>query len=401
MGSKEETAEALFLSALPRTGLARWDHQNEKKKFRCINHPTPNYFNEDTCWEAICFWKKMAKKILNQFLRCNSTYKMLQDALGAPIAFIRQIIHRAGKKVEQFCPSTLQSEKAVTVIFIDESTTGISQNWIYLSFVEDKVYWEINLNRKKENVRIFLTNLQKELKYNGALIFVTDGYIAYVDLIAELFPTAIHIRQFHAKRSLGYVHIHYTHNGERYTCRTTWRVVLSQGKPSKRTIQQRKRRKKVATGEVKKQGRPKKRKKLDPQSYFYKGVKYYPLKRKTKKQPIHGKTKQKSKSPKKKHPAASKGKITPPKLLAKGPLKTLCKRFPPLNKTVKLVSQVFGGRFITNNNAENKFKVKDWLKVHKSVKNNSVGIINLVLFGYFYFRALTPWKKEEVVKKLL
>jgi len=66
-----------------------------------------------------------------------------------------------------------------------------------------------------------------------------------------------------------------------------------------------------------------------------------------------------------------------------------------------MVSRVFGGTFITNNNAENKFKVKDWLKVHKAVKNNSVGLINLVLFGYFYFRSLTLRKKEEVVQRLL
>jgi len=326
---------------------------------------------------------------------------MLRDSLGAPIAFIRQLLHEAGKKVEQFLPPTLKSQEAITVIFADESTTGISQNWIYLSFVGDKVYWEINLNRKKENIRVFLENLQKKLQYDGALIFVTDGYIAYIDLIAELFPTAIHIRQFHSKRSLGYVHIHYTHEGERYTCRTTWRAFLSKGKASKRTIQQRKRRKKVYTGEVKKRGRPKKRKKLDNQSYLYKGVKYYPLHRSTKNQPKNSKKKQKSKSPKKKHRASSKVKKVPPKLLAKGPLKTLCKRFPHLNMTMKLVSGVFGGIFITNNCAENKFKVKDWLKVHKSVKNNSVGLINLVLFGYFYFRALTLWKKEEVVKKLL
>ncbi|MHA1360431.1 MAG: hypothetical protein ACTSRC_20095 [Candidatus Helarchaeota archaeon] len=140
----------------------------------------------------------------------------------------------------------------VTGIFIEESPTGISQNWIYLSFIEDKVYWEINLNRKKQTIRIFLTTLQKKLKYDGALIFVTDGYIVYVVLIAELFPTDIHIRQFHSKQSLGYVHIHYTDEGERYTSRTTWRVFLSKGESSKRTSQQRKRQKKVYTGEVKK-----------------------------------------------------------------------------------------------------------------------------------------------------
>jgi hypothetical protein len=343
----------------------------------------------------------MAKKILKQFLTCNSTYKMLRDSVGAPIAFIRQLIHGAGKKVEPLLPSLIKSEEAVTVIFADESSTGISQNWIYLSFVGGKVYWEIKPNRKKENIRKFLINLQKKLQWKGTLIFVTDGYIAYVDLIAELFPTAIHIRQFHSKRSLGYVHIHYTYDGERYTCRTTWRAVLSKGKANKRTIQQRKRRKKVYTGEVKKRGRPKKRKKLDNQSYFYKGVKYYPLKRKTKNQAKKGKKKPKAKTPKKNHRASSKAKKVPPKLLAKGPLKTLCKRFPHLNKTIKLVSHVFGGMFITNNNAENKFKVKDWLKVHKSVKNNSVGMIHLVLFGYFYFRALTLWKREEVVKQFL
>ena len=374
--------------------------RNLKKKFKCTNHPKIKYFNEDTCREAILFWKKMAKKILKHFLTCNSTYRMLRDSLGAPIAFIRRIIQGAGKKVEQFLPPSLKSQEAITVIFTDESTTGISQNWIYLSFVGDKVYWEINLNRKKENIRKFLINLQKKLQYDGLLIFVTDGYIAYVDLIAELFPKAIHIRQFHSKRSLGYVHIHYTHEGVRYTCQTTWRAVLFKGKPRKKTIQQRKRRKKVDTGEVKKRGRPKKRNKLDNQSYLYKGVKYYPLKRSIKKQPKKDKKKQKSKSTKKQS-ASSNAKKAPPKLLAKGPLKTLCKRFPHLNRTISMVSRVFGGTFITNNNAENKFKAKDWLKVHKSVKNNSVGLINLVLFGYFYFRALTLRKKEEVVQRLL
>jgi len=89
----------------------------------------------------------------------------------------------------------------------------------------------------------------------------------------------------------------------------------------------------------------------------------------------------KSKSTKKQG-ASSQAKKAPPKLLAKRPLKTLCKRFPHLNRAISMVSRVFGGVFITNNNAENKFKAKDWLKVHKAVKNNSVGLINLVLFGY-------------------
>ncbi|MHA1268029.1 MAG: hypothetical protein ACTSRS_22615, partial [Candidatus Helarchaeota archaeon] len=82
-------------------------------------------------------------------------------------------------------------------------------------------------------------------------------------------------------------------------CQTTWRAVLFKGKPRKKTIQQRKRRKKVDTGEVKKRGRPKKRNKLANQSYLYKGVKYYPLKRSTKKQPKKDKKKQQSKSIKK------------------------------------------------------------------------------------------------------
>ena len=149
----------------------------------------------------------------------------------------------------------------MTVIFVEESTTRISHNWIYFSFVGGKVYWEIKPNRKKENIRLFLTNLQKKLQWKGALIFVTDGYSAYVDLISKLFPTAVHIRQFHTKRSLGYVHIHYTHDGDRYTCRPTWCAVLSKGKANKTPIQQRKRRKRKSTGETKKRGRPKKRKK--------------------------------------------------------------------------------------------------------------------------------------------
>ncbi|MHA1267423.1 MAG: hypothetical protein ACTSRS_19460 [Candidatus Helarchaeota archaeon] len=138
--------------------------------------------------EALLFWKKMAKKILNQFLTCHSTYRMLRDSLGAPIAFIRRILHGAGKKVEQFLLPSLKSQEAITVIFADEST---------------------------------------------------------------------------------------------------------------------------------------------------------------------------------------------------------------------MVSRVFGRTFITKNHAENQFKVKDWLKVHKSVKNNTVGSINFVLFGYFYFRTLTLRKKEEVVQRLL
>jgi len=97
-----------------------------------------------------------------------------------------------------------------------------------------------------------------------------------------------------------------------------------------------------------------------------------------------GKKTQQSKAPKKQS-ISSKVKKGPPKLLAKGPLNTLCKRFPHLNKTIKLVSHIFGGTFITNNSAENQFKAIDWLKVHKLVKNNSVGLINLVLFGYFIF----------------
>jgi len=89
---------------------------------------------------------------------------------------------------------------------------------------------------------------------------------------------------------------------------------------------------------------------------------------------------------------------------------------------MKLVSHVFGGMVvsgmaisrmaisrmaisrmainrivITKNHAENQFRVQDWLKVPKSVKNSSVGRINVVFFGDFSFRALTPWKKEEMV----
>ncbi|MHA1267881.1 MAG: hypothetical protein ACTSRS_21815 [Candidatus Helarchaeota archaeon] len=139
--------------------------------------------------------------------------------------------------------------------------------------------------------------------------------------------------------------------------------ILSKGKESKRTFQQRKRRKKEYTGEIKKRGCPKKRKKLTDQSYLYKGVKYYPLKRKSKKRIKNGRKKPKSDSSKKNHCASSTMKKDPPKLLAKGPLKTLCKRFPHLNRTISMVSGVFGGTFITNNSAENQFKVKDWLKV--------------------------------------
>jgi len=113
-----------------------------------------------------------------------------------------------GKYALLILDATFVGGTAVILLMVDHGNISM-----YIAESEKKKYIEKSL--------MFLANgLDESLHKN--LIFLSDGSVAIFKAVRKLFPKAIHIRQFHNKKHLGIVHVHFPYKGKRYTLVMRW-----------------------------------------------------------------------------------------------------------------------------------------------------------------------------------
>ena len=379
----------------PRCGLPAFKNGSTRKyrnsgkrvqKYRC---PNGHSFNENTSLEAIYEKYRKQKEILKLILR-GETVEAIAAKLNVSKYEVRRVVTMlidllGTKKIENI-------HDEIIVIFMDETGAGARSRCLVSALVCNHIVSYIANGRNFLTLNSALTAVRDAIgNVDGKKILViTDGYEAYVDAVFTVFPNAIHVRQFHSKR--GVVYIHFIEGGERRTIVLRWDAFLeSSGNVSENTIRKRKWSEKIRKRDNRIPQWVDRVRKIDTPLessdtvYYYSGFKKHPVRRRSR----IGRRWCRSKSKTKR--VRRKPKI---KLLFKGKLSGLVEKFEAAGEVIDTVRNVFAGRYITSNLAEYVFQFKPWLKTKHGLK--SVDYVFVMMLSYVLGTVGNNIRSEEV-----
>jgi hypothetical protein len=269
----------------------------------------------------------------------------------------------------------------------------------------------------------FVRALKERLVLNPdcKVVFVTDGEKAWVDPIRRFFPEAIHIRQFHSESSLGLVYVHFPYEGKLYTVRFLWDTVLQNGEPNGKALKMRKWR------ELEFKNSPDRTELFDG-VIVWEGTAYEPRGTRRKRSATvsgamsernKGKTRE-SQIPEEDGTSGATGTEisgfeTPAEIcgneisgdediapctdgarrIFKGSLGDAL-RIPVVEHVYSVISNVFGGLYVTSNAVECLFNIKSSLRYHRTVKNG-----NALIHVTLYLKTQLRKKSREEIREFL
>lgn len=146
--------------------------------------------------------------------------KRIRIASGLKLSehVVSEILHTAGNNALKELKKT--KEKTARVVHMDETVLKIwSKRWLIIAVdgeTKRLMGWMLLERRDKKSIKKFIRTLGDKVEVKNP-VFVTDGLTSYVDSIREVFPGAIHIREFHNKSSRGVVYVHFKFEGISYT----------------------------------------------------------------------------------------------------------------------------------------------------------------------------------------
>ena len=224
------------------------------KKFICRNYDeTDNNkghlnFSTFTSYDALVVYRDLIVECLTLFCTCGGTYGGIARFMGISTYFVElamsACVESIGTKARE-----IDMDEDKVVVFMDFSGTRVSKKVaIIMAKIGDKIFYEFTTVMNSMSAWSFIYELKQSLKIkpDATVIFVTDGEKSFVYPIQSFFPDAIHIRQFHSPASRGIVFVHFKYDdGERYTFRCLWDIVLNEGECSEATKSKRKEREKL------------------------------------------------------------------------------------------------------------------------------------------------------------
>ena len=315
--------------------------KNRVQKYRCIR--CGRSFNQNTSLEAL---EKLVEKARKAFGKM--VFGRIVDASRESGISLNTLYTLIDKALETK-PRRIRADRPI--IYIDDSGFGR--------------YCMIGV-KAGTHVFIFLlpsinyltakTALRYVRRYLGCIdpVVVSDGAKCYIDAVRNIFPDAIHVRQFHRKR--GVVYIHFRHLEQVYTLIVRWDVFLEDdgdGLWARR----------VARIDTPLQS--------SDHAYLYIGAK---------KNPRRLPCKRKRRSRRKRRRRRRKRRNSYAKRVFAGSLEDLFERYSFCRDVFNRVGEAFRGRFITSNWAEWCFQAKGYVCMF-GIRGRAM----LALFRYYFY----------------
>jgi len=226
------------------------------KKFECKARHDPALtgrkkyrfrFTTYTSHEALQVYRDFMVEALSLLAMCEGTYDGIAKYLNVSkrmvefgTAVLLDYLKEEGKG------ENIRVDGDTVVVYADFSTTRVTRAAsMVFSRVGDTIVYQVACAMNYLTAWNFVRALKERLVLNAStrVIFVTDGEKAWVAPIRRFFPEAIHIRQFHSESSIGLVYVHLPHGGKLYTVRFPWDAVLEDGEPNEEALRMRKWRK--------------------------------------------------------------------------------------------------------------------------------------------------------------
>lgn len=388
--------------------------KNGSKKLMCHNdHDGKEFrFSTFTSYEAFKVYKDFLTEAMTILTLCGGT----QEGIAKYLNISKYMVELGVSAVTEYISSIkndmkIESNEPIIIVYMDFSSSRVSKKAaIIMAKVADYIAYDINCEINYLTAWNFIKKIKERLvsKKNAKMIFVTDGEVAWINPIQRLFPSAIHIRQFHKKSCRALIYVHYKYYKATYTFRCLWDHVLDDGECSEKTKKMRLRRKsEIMDG--------RKLRKLSTKTELYKGVilwkgiVYEPRgvrRKKSKKsatplgaiendENVEDATSDREKieeiKRRRRNVIAPEG--VAPERIFKGDIKEGLK-LSAIRHINSILIHIFGGIHITSNIAESLFHLKSALKMHRTVKIGTK-LIEFVLFA----NVILKYKPREEIKQ--
>ena len=387
-------------------------------------------FSTYTSYEALKVYQDFMVEALSLQTMCEGTYDGIAKYLNVSkhmVEFSTAVLLDYLK--EEGRGESIGVEGDMVVIYSDFSTTRVSRAAsMVISRVGDTIAYQVACAMNYLTAWNFVRALKERLVLNAGtrVIFVTDGEKAWVAPIRRFFPEAIHIRQFHSESSLGLVYVHLQHGGKLHTVRFPWDAVLEDGEPNEEALRMRKWRKLESKDRSEKT-------ELDRTELFdgvivWEGIVYEP--RGTRRKigaTVSGAMGERTGGENRESRApvgdgvsgtvgaeisgfemlaeicddriGGDGDIAPrtdgARRIFKGSLEDAM-RIPVVEHAYSILSDVFGGLYVTSNAVECLFNVKSSLRYHRTVKKGDA-LIHVAL----YLKTRLRKKSREEIRDFL
>jgi transcription elongation factor Elf1 len=188
-------------------------------------------FSTFTSLEA---YQEYLSECLTILTTCGGTYEGIAKYLEISEYMIELAIDTYFKYLmEEPTPTnTIDIKSDYVVIYADFSFTRLSKKIsLIMADVGGRTVFKLVPSINSMTAWDFILDLKNTLNIGPKtkVIIVTDGELAWIDPIRKIFPEAIHIRQFHAKNTLGIIYAHFRFQGTEYTFRCRWDLVVKDG----------------------------------------------------------------------------------------------------------------------------------------------------------------------------
>jgi len=371
-----------------------------KRKFVCRNklHKSAIWFSTSTSYEAMEIYRTALAENLCLLAQTNSTFKGITGYNECSKHFVEYALEGMREFINDSNPFNINISPNTDflAIFLDISGSGLAKNKaIILARIEEKILFEIITTSNYLSAHEILSQIKRRIRVSSKtkIVFITDGEKCFVDSIKHFFPSAIHIRQFHAKSCKGIVYIHLNYMGKDYTIRCAWDAVLEEGTASKGTQKMREFKAKQRLEEKERAGKIE-YSELSKEVIVWGGTVYEP---RGIRRIIRNKAKSKSHLPLKFKKNTSPSDMP---VVFKGDIKD-AKSIPVFAYCFEILKKIFGGLHITSNFVETIFNFKSMFYPHRTIKFGE-RLMLCILYNRFVLKGkskkeLISFFKEKVI----
>ena len=209
-------------------GIPSGSSQSKRRIYTCPNHygtGKKKRFSERTSAEYTMLLIAYIALTLTRTSE-GASMNTIKKSLGIPRSLVESAIHLIDRgELEGIALENIRSADWSHPIFMD---AVFACGWATIILkIEKRAYFRIAQAEDYLSVRNLLKELRSIAPRDWRPLFVTDGSLPIRAAIEEVFPNAIHIRQFHGN-SLGLVFVHFTYGGTPYTLVTRWDLLVEE-----------------------------------------------------------------------------------------------------------------------------------------------------------------------------
>jgi transcription elongation factor Elf1 len=220
--------------------------KNGARKYKCKKclsrkNVPGRVFSTFTSLEALEIYQEYLSECLTILTTCGGSYEAIAKYIQISEYMVELAVTTYFNHLSEETPAnTIDVKSDHVVIYADFSSTRLSKKIsLIMADVDGKTVFKLVPSINSITAWDFILDLKNILNIGlkTKVIIVTDGELAWIEPIRRIFPNTIHIRQFHAKNTLGLIYTHFGFQGTEYTFRCQRIVSLERSRQFDRLLE--------------------------------------------------------------------------------------------------------------------------------------------------------------------